>query len=218
MSTPIRGLGRLVEHDPRSKDYTFRVAASRPRTVLWEHTAPVLDQGQVGSCTGNALTQWLNTAFAQAKRPGVLDESKAVELYARATRLDSLAGAYPPDDTGSSGLAVCKAGKQLGYLSAYHHAFGFDALVLALQHSPVIAGTVWTEAMMQPDEAGFIRPTGQVAGGHEYLIIGADIEHQFITMLNSWSAAWGENGRAYITFADYRALLADQGDVTVPVI
>lgn len=196
------------------------MAAVKPRTILWEHNAPVLDQGDLGSCTGNALAQWLNTAQAQAARmnPGFLDESKAVELYSAATRLDNIDGTYPPTDTGSSGLAVSKAGKKLGYLSAYHHAFGFDALLLALQHSPVIVGTEWTRGMFDPNSAGVIRPTGPVAGGHEYVILGGNMEHRLLTILNSWSDGWGKHGRAYISFRDFEMLLENQGDVTVPIV
>jgi hypothetical protein len=217
-------LGRHVEHDERSREYPARVTAAKPKTVLWSHQAPVLDQGDLGSCTGNALAQWLNTNYAQAAlgeaghRTGYLIEDNAVELYSAATKLDSISGSYPPDDTGSSGLAVCKAGRKLGYLDAYHHAFGLDALLLALQHSPVIVGTEWTKNMFDPNTAGVIRPTGPVEGGHEYLVLGGDIEHQRLTILNSWSDSWGRDGRAYISFRDFGMLLANQGDVTVPII
>ena len=218
------GLGRCIEHDARSRGFTFQVAATKPKTILWEHTAPVLDQKSLGSCTGNALAQWCNTSIAQAAmhdkegRPlGYLAEGDAVELYSIATRLDGIAGEYPPSDTGSSGLAVCKAGRKLGYLTAYHHAFGFQAMLLALQHSPVIVGTEWTQGMFTPDAAGFIRPRGAIAGGHEYLILGCDMERQALIMLNSWSDRWGIHGRAYIRFSDFQMLLANQGDVTVPI-
>jgi len=217
-------LGRHVEHDERSRDYAFRVSAAKPKTILWSHEAPVLDQGDLGACTGNALAQWLNTTSAQialteaGHRAAYLTEDQAVELYSAATKLDSIPGSYPPVDSGSSGLAVCKAGRKLGYLSAYHHAFGFDALLLALQHSPVIVGTEWTKGMFDPNSSGVIRPTGSVEGGHEYLILGCNLEHQLITMLNSWSDGWGKHGRAYISFKDFGTLLANQGDVTVPVV
>lgn len=211
-------LGRLVEHDSASRDFAFQVAATKPKTVLWEHSAPVLDQGQLGSCTGNALAQWLNTSYAQGHRSGLLDEAGAVELYSLATHLDVIPGTYLPDDTGSSGLAVCKAGKKLDYLTSYSHAFGFDALLMTLQHTPVIVGTEWTQNMFDPSGSGFIRPTGAIAGGHEYLILGCDMQLQMLTMLNSWSDQWGIHGRAFIKFNDFRMLLANQGDVTVPVI
>jgi hypothetical protein len=223
-------LGRHVEHDEQSRRFAYRVAAVKPKTVLWEHHTAVLDQGQLGSCTGNALAQWLNTDFGRnvgdtlAYFPALSDlrtpllEADAIRLYSLATRLDRFPGQYPPDDTGSSGLAVCKAGVRFRFLRAYHHVFSFPGLLMALQQSPVITGTTWTEHMCSPDSQGMIWPIGDELGGHEYLLLGCDMEHEYITLLNSWGPNWGDNGRAKMDFESFRALLADDGDVTVPLI
>jgi hypothetical protein len=214
---PTYTLGRLVEHDPRARNYV--AAIDKPRTVTWEHDAPVLDQGDVGACTGNALAQWLNTSHGMARpNPRVLVEDDALTLYRLATRLDGVPGQYPPTDTGSSGGAVCKAGVQLGYLTAYRWTFSFMAFLGALAKSPLIVGTEWYEGMFTPNPQGFIRPTGQVAGGHEYLILGCDVDRKTVTLLNSWSDKWGQNGRAHISWADMALLLARQGDVKVPIL
>lgn len=213
--------GRVLDHDERSRAFAYKVAATKPQTKIWDIHAPVLDQGSVGSCTGNALAQWLNTAFAQQNPKGpdaFLDESDAVDLYSRATHLDRIKGVYPPDDTGSSGLAVCKAGVRRGLLTRYDHAFGFDALLMTLQHTPVIAGTAWTTGMEDPDGEGRIRPTGTLAGGHEYLVRGCDVERGRVILRNSWSDSWGVRGDAWMSFADYAKVLADDGDITVPVL
>lgn len=214
------GLGRHVEHDERSRGFSFMATPKKPATVLWDHVVPVLDQGNLGSCTGNALAQWLNVTSNRAKRPGkpVLDEKGAVQLYSVATQVDGIPGHYPPEDTGSSGLAVCKAGKRLGFLTSYRHAFSFSSFQSAMQSSPVIVGSAWHEGMFTPDANGFLSLTGAVAGGHEYLVLGMDTVNQHVTILNSWSDSWGQHGRAHIRFDDFRALLADQGDVTVPII
>lgn len=212
------GLGRLVEHDPQSLGYPARKVAA-PRSVVWPHTAPVLDQGDLGSCTGNALAQCLNTANFVRSRPyrRYLTERDAVDLYSLATTLDTEPGTYPPEDTGSSGLAVCKAAKQRGYLTRYDHAFGFDHFTAALSLQPVIVGTSWYDSMFTPDSRGQVHPAGQVAGGHEYLALGINYPKQLITFLNSWGEGWGKHGRFVMSFDDFRALLADQGDVTVPI-
>lgn len=215
-------LGRHVEHDPRSLDYPLMVAARKPKTVMWTHTQRVLDQGNLGSCTGNALAQWLNTDFARmnprrVQPPPVLTESDAVRLYSEATRRDMIPGHYPPTDTGSSGLGVCKAGIALHYLTSYRWAFSFTGMLMALQVSPVIVGTAWRADMFEPDADGLLHTTGDIVGGHEYLILGCDVGLQEITMLNSWGD-WGDNGRARIRFSDFAGLLADQGDCAIPVI
>jgi hypothetical protein len=220
----VTSLGRIVNHDPRSREFPAAMAQS-PRKVLWRHTAAVLDQGQLGSCCGNALTQLLNTTVAgKARLAGTgknsyLKEKAAVALYSRATVLDDIGGHYPPTDTGSSGLAVCKAGVESGYFTQYRHAFGYNQFAGAIQLSPVITGTSWYEGMFTPDADGYIWPTGKVAGGHEYLILGLDPAGKGkVTMLNSWSKSWGRNGRAFMRGDVYAELLAQQGDVTVPVL
>ena len=209
-------LGRHVEHDPRSLDHPAPQAPVQ-RSVLWPHHAPILDQGQIGACTGNALADCLNTDFFAASRPnGYLTEADALKFYELATQLDNVEGTYPPDDTGSSGLAVCKAGKQLGYLSGYKHSFGFAHFCSTLQTQPVIVGTPWTADMFNPVQ-GFVSPTGDVQGGHEYLALGVDYTRKVLTFLNSWSDQWGDGGRFYMHFKDFQTLLASNGDVMAPV-
>jgi hypothetical protein len=219
--------GRRVNHDPRSLDHP--AAVSSVRSVLWAHTAPVLDQGDLGSCTGNAITQLLNTTkFGHARNvghhgTGWLTEVEAVRFYSAATMIDDVAGQYPPTDTGSSGLAVVKVGKSLGYFRAYTHAFGFDHFLAAVQLQPVIVGTTWYDSMYTPDSRGLVRIGGQPVGGHEYLVLGVDIVRQEVICLNSWGPDWGvkdlygHGGRFRISFSDFKNLLRGYGDVTVPL-
>ena len=218
MTTPA-ALGRHVNHDPRSRAYPA-ATATNIRSVIWAHNAPVLDQGQVGSCTGNALAQCLNTehfAAARGKHEGFLDENDALALYSAATKIDGIPGVYPPNDTGSSGLAVAKAGKNAGYLTGYRHAFGLTHALQALQRSPVIVGTAWYDAMFDPDTDGRVHIGGTIAGGHEWLVLGVDVPASEIIALNSWGENWGTGGRFRMSFTDFGRLLADQGDVTVPL-
>ena len=208
--------GRLVQHDPRSREFAAAGPVTK-RSVVWGHHAPVLDQGNLGSCTGNATAQLINTdPFIKSRTHGYLTEQDAVAIYSLGTKLDGMQGTYPPDDTGSSGLGVAKAGVKLGYFTAYKHAFGFDHFTAVLQTQPVIVGTNWYSAMMNPDSHGFVYPKGQVEGGHEYLALGVNYEQQFVTFLNSWGDGWSKQGRFFMSFASVKQLLAEQGDVTVP--
>lgn len=81
----------------------------------------MLDQGKIGSCTGNAVTQLLNTDYAMkvSGRTSFLSEDDAVKVYTLATDIDAFPGSYPTVDNGSSGDAACEAAIQLGYLSGY---------------------------------------------------------------------------------------------------
>ena len=211
-------LGRFVEHDPKSWNYQAR-RATQLKTVLWSHKAPVLDQGNLGSCTGNALAQCCNTTkFVHSRLRGrYLDETAARNLYSRATHLDSDPASWPPTDTGSSSLAVCKAGVALGYLSGYRHAFGFDHFAAAIGLQPVIAGTNWYDSMFEPDRNGVVTIGGQVAGGHEYLVLGISYRTRMVTCLNSWSKSWGMSGRFKMSFDTFTRLLNEQGDIAAPI-
>lgn len=218
-------LGRHVSHDPRSLAYAAPVL---PRVAItsarWTRRAPVLDQGQIGSCTGNAAAGWLVTD--NATRPGLtavggrtVDESYARDvLYHLATELDEFGGEYPPQDSGSSGLGAAKALKQLGLCTAYAHAFSVQALESALQSGPVLVGTGWYNSMFSPGADGRLRvDTGSgLAGGHEYLVDELDVERGRVWLTNSWGSGWGVGGRAWLTLDDLASLLRDDGDCVIP--
>lgn len=208
------GLGRIVNHDPRSRMFQARTAGEK-RSVLWPHRAPVLNQGNTSACTGFALAQLLNSDKFSRGKP--LVNADALRFYSLATRFDDVEGFYPPHDTGSSGLAACKAGKKLGYLTGYTHAFGFAHFCASLQLSPMMVGTDWYEGMTNPGGDHFGHPTGVIEGGHEYLALGVDYARRVLTFLNSWSGDWGDGGRFYMTFDEFAPLLNSRGDAIRPL-
>ncbi len=215
-----RGLGRLVEHDEASRGFPFAGPHLPIVSVQWPRLSPILDQGETGSCTGNAMAGWLGTApYAQDVSASTkYNEALAVELYSLATRLDGFPGSYPPDDTGSSGLAVAKAARKLGFICRYTWCFSTDALMRALQHGPVIAGTVWLAGMMATDSAGFVDVSGEEVGGHEYLIRGLHVTSagSYFICDNSWGARWGLAGSFRLRLTDWVTLRGRQADVVVP--
>jgi hypothetical protein len=147
------------------------------------------------------------------------DEKTALQLYSAATRLDGVAGVYPPTDTGSSGLAVAKAAKQAGYITAYHHAFGLQHALEALVLTPVIVGIDWLDSFDKPGRNGLVKITAssRVRGGHEIEAFGLDVDARLIWFYNSWTAQWGLNGTFCMSWDDFDQLLQNNGDCTVPV-
>jgi hypothetical protein len=142
-----------------------------------------------------------------------------LELYSAATRLDYITGHYPPDDTGSSGLAVAKAAARLGLIHAYHHAFGLNSALGALGHvGPIIIGVDWYESFDTPVGAGaLLEIGGEIRGGHEVQLLAVDVDQKLVRGVNSWGEGWGDKGYFSMSFATLAQLLEDSGDVVVPV-
>jgi hypothetical protein len=220
-------LGRHVEHDPRSRQYRWPGEITHfddLRTVVHRHYGPVLDQGNLGSCTGNAISQCCNTAPTHVPGTRLLIERDAISIYGKATQVDEFPDAYPPIDTGSSGLAVCKIAKSLNLIKEYRHAFSIEEAISALQDRPVITGIPWLEAMDYPDHNGLVRVEGQVRGGHEIVGVGVHIPNYaksildlIVEFINSWSKGWGLRGRFYMEARGWAKLLENDGDVSIPV-
>lgn len=209
-------LKRTVHHDERSKDFMFDT--SNITIVNTEHKRfiPVLNQGQVGSCTGNAGIGAIYTSPFVAEQYPVFQptEDGALALYSSAEEIDG-SGHYPPTDVGSSGLSVAKALKNVGMISGYQHTFTLQDALKALTQYPVITGTNWYQGMFTPDADGRVHPTGALVGGHEYEAYKIDVDNGRIYFYNSWGTEWGVNGTFYMTWADYASLLAKNGDVTI---
>lgn len=223
-------LGRHVVHDSRSLRYQVQADTSAIKSAKHKSAIPVLDQGNVGSCTGNAAAKRLTyedswTAFIVAfpqvfsVQDAKVDEQVALTIYKDATAIDQWPGTYPPDDTGSDGLSVAKACKARDWISGYQHATSLDAALTALSSAAVIVGTNWYDGMFDPSPDGQLRLTGEVAGGHEYVLDEIDVDNGIVWMQNSWGAGWGIGGRGWMPFSDLERLLGEDGDCTtfVPV-
>lgn len=206
------GLGRHINHDPRSWAYAYEEGV--PVSKRHISNTEVLNQGNLGSCTGNAATKCLSyEPFWTGD--WTLDEDFAVKVYSAATRIDPYNGYYPPDDTGSDGLSVAKVLKSQNFISGYQHGFSAAAVYTALGKQPVIVGTDWYTNQFYPDDDGRLNITGQLEGGHEYVLDEVDVQNKRVWMQNSWGDGWGIEGRAYYTFDDFATLLGRGGDCVV---
>ena len=232
-------LGRHVNHDPRSRAFAHAPSAKPLRTKVWpRHYAP-LDQGPVGSCTGNAMLGAIYTGRCYDALPTELrakyrpteDVARDV-LYSSATKLDAFTGTYPPVDTGSDGVSVSKAAQRLRLISGYRHTFSLDDALSTLAHdSHVIVGVNWYRAFDMPDSHGMVTLSsgGMPEGGHEFLVYGIDVDRERVLARNSWGERWGGDwvsgtsfrsvgpGEFQFSFTDFVRLLREDGDVTVPV-
>lgn len=212
---PGRGrLGRHIEHDPSSRAFAI-VDATHIASQVWQRHCDPFDQGDLGSCTGNAMAGLLMTGpFFRPER--ILDEDAAVSLYEAATALDRIPGTYPPDDTGSSGLAVAKAAERAGFIPGYSHAFSLHGLLSGLQHGPVIVGMSWYEGFDAPTSTHELVIAGGVRGGHEFELLAVDVSSRLVRICNSWGTCWGDHGYAVMSYDTLDRLLGEGGDCTIP--
>lgn len=218
---PGKRLGRHVEHDPRSRAYAFGavMAPSSMRSVVHRRWGHIFDQGDLGSCTGNAAAGAANCRPLHHLGTKTLKEADAVDLYSLATQLDGFDGEYPPEDTGSSGLAVAQALTQKGLIDGYQHAFGIAEALTALQIKPVITGIDWLEGFDTPSATGLVEIAGQVRGGHEFLVRGFEWHGTVLDSVvgcdNSWGETYGHKGTFRMRVRDWSEMLDRSGDVTI---
>lgn len=214
-------LGRRLdaEHDERSRSFQA-VASPVLRTVNHAHFGPVLDQQNLGSCTGNAAAHALATRPMYQHR--YYTEADAIRFYSRATEVDNFAGYYKvgdpnSEDTGSDGLSVCKALKEFGEITSYTHAFSLAQALGALVLGPILIGIPFYDGMFRLNSGGFMVPSGSIAGGHEMCLVGINATGNYVTGINSWGPGWGLKGRFKMAFEHLGRLLSEDGDATVPV-
>jgi hypothetical protein len=214
-------LGRNVRHDSRSLAYRYQHTGRELAEVLHSRHIPILNQGDVGSCTGNAEVGALGSdplygALTAAEK--VLNERTAVALYSAAEDIDG-DGPYPPNDNGSSGLSVAQAAKNAGLISGYTHCLSLADFTAALQTGPVLLGCNWYDSFDTPNASGevVISPNAQVRGGHEIVARGVDPLAQTVFLDNSWGTGWGVGGSFIMGWGTLERLLSEQGDGTVPL-
>lgn len=216
---PGKRLGRHVDTRLRQLARPYSGPKQVISSVTWARNIPILDQGDVGSCTGNAMTGALGTGpLYDALPPGIaLDENEALKLYSEAETIDG-DGPYPPNDNGSSGPSAAKAAEDDGLIAGFTHYIDLASTLQALMNGPVILGINWYSSFDTPDPSGIvtITPDAYVRGGHEIVARVVDVSGQLIGLDNSWGTSYGVNGSFRMSYATLERLLSENGDCTAP--
>lgn len=213
-ATEDRRLDRLVDFDPRSRNYPIRAVLGdrKPRSYTWR-CLQWNDQGREGACVGFA---WSHELAARPAEIDTADHALATGIYRRAQQIDEFPG---EGYSGTSVLAGAKAVAELGFITEYRWAFGIEDLLVTLGYfGPAVLGVNWHQGMFQLDNSGFIRPTGPVMGGHAILARGVSIKKGTVLLRNSWGAQWGRDGDCLIRIDDLATLLAANGEACIPTL
>lgn len=219
---PGKRLGRHVRHDSRNRLFPHQRKNRALTSQIWPRNIPILDQGELGSCTGNEQVGALGTGPLFAALPptyalaSVLNEALAVKFYSAAEILDGGKG-LPTEDEGSTGPSAAQVAKTMGYISGYTHGFSLADMLDALEDGPVGMGSNWYDSMDSPDSTGLvaISSNASVRGGHEYLARGKDVTKQIVVFDNSWGLGFGVKGSFSMGYGTIERLLSEQGDVTI---
>lgn len=197
-------------------------ATKKPRSFTWNFRTydPHLDQGREGACVGFGWAHEL--ACYPAIVPDVSFAYARERIYWQAQRRDQWdGGAYPgasPFGEGTSVLAGAQVVQQeLHLIGNYDWCLTLEDLILSAGYlGPIVMGTDWMTGMFDTDDKGYVHATGQVEGGHCWLIRGVSLAKNSFLCRNSWGESWGMRGDFWISFGDAGALLAAQGEACVP--
>jgi hypothetical protein len=218
-STVGGGLGRHLHFDERSREFPVLLERdARIVTRLWNRRLRAFRQGRLNTCTGHAAMGVVCTE--PYRRPGVrYSETVIRQIYTKATHHDTLKGAWPSKDTGSTVLAAMKALKYLGYTKGFRWCFSLEDVLKTLSTlGPVEVGVHWYEGFDRPDASGLIHFGGGSRGGHAFELLGVDAEEQRVWAINSWGPEWGQQGRFAIAWQDLDRLLHEDGEAATVVM
>lgn len=223
-----KGLGRKVSPDDRDRAFPLRavmlargaVARALPTSKTWPLVTGVLDQGSTPRCVAFAWTQFL-FATPLSHKAGELGaiSTFAGNLYKRAQQIDEWPGENYDGTSVRAGAKVLVEQGRIARVADVSETGGYrwaanaaEARDYVLGVGPLVFGTDWYDEMFEPTADGYLIPAGSVAGGHAYLVIGFSKSRNAFRIVNSWGAAWGEKGRAWIKFADADKLIQEYGE------
>jgi C1A family cysteine protease len=219
----------MLPSKPDDRDFkykTVRLTVAR-KMDLRPYCSPVRDQGNLGSCTGQA-------GAAMREYYEILLKSQQISLSPLMLYyLERWLEGNVNIDIGAEPRNAMRALLHIGiapeelYITdpaEYKHAPNFQALMEArkfrissyerLQNveqmltaindrQPVLMGVMVYPSFENVDATGVVRLPDMMAtclGGHAILAVGYDQDAEWFIVKNSWGSAWGHHGYCYLPF------------------
>lgn len=214
----------LPDHRDRRFVPALTHAALPPKVDLRSNCPPVYDQGQLGSCTANAIAAAIEFDRMKEKLPPFIPSRLFIYFNERAVEhtIESDAGAQIRDGVKRVNVKGAPPETSWPYVEsqfavepppavwseAWHHkTTSYQRVTQDLDHIknalaggyPVIFGfTVYdafeSQEMANTGVLNMPAKTEQVVGGHAVLIVGYDDISQRFIVRNSWGPDWGIAG------------------------
>lgn len=221
MPTTVRKFGRKVVLDERDANFLLReiMPKSKPlptRPRYWPDTRYFGDQKSTPHCVGFAFCHWIEDGPAYPPPGSKVPLIGGSVIYFEAQKNDDIPGEDYEGTTVRGGAQALR--KKFLKIKSFRWAKTVNEIAYAVAvEGPVVAGTDWHEDMMDVDSQGFIRPGGEVLGGHAYLLNGVNVKEKFFRVKNSWGRDWGTKGRAKISFDDLEKLISTNGEFCLAI-
>ncbi|MFE1743759.1 C1 family peptidase [Coleofasciculus sp. H7-2] len=217
-------------NDKKYAAHRFQAQKLPPRVDLRHYLTPVEDQGEVGSCTGNAMAGAYE--YLAMRQLGTAGDVSRLFIYYNAR---SLAGEIA-EDAGATLRNCIQVLRKMGACSeltwpyhperlfhrphdqAYEEATQFliddaeriEIDLYAMKHClaegyPFAFGLQLFDSFMREGNKGIPMPNPEreeSQGGHAMLCVGYSDKDRVFVVRNSWGANWGDKGYCYIPY-DY---------------
>jgi len=241
----MRSIRRLSKYgwkpdlpDYRDKRYKFIAPVELPRLVdMRNQCSPVENQGNLGSCTANALVG--NLEFLEIKEGVDFSDLSRLFVYYNERTLEG----HPNEDSGAQLRDGIKVLNKQGVCKEYSWPYdisqfavkpttdcyqealsrvitSYERLNTIQEMKDCLASGypfVFGFTVFESFESNIVARTGIVSmpnsdespiGGHAVLAVGYDDDAQMFIVRNSWGANWGQQGYFKMPY-DYVKQLAD---------